>query len=268
VVAERVLLQDTVTGSINLLTDALEMLDPELFRYQTDVKLLMAEVCGALGIERDWQLSSAASLCLVGLVAVGKRPDAGREPLDEATLAEVAAIGGRLLRHGPRLAPIAGMIRRQREPGRLPISLATLAPRADGEQVGAQLLRYCVDLAREKRGGGTKGDGVSQPRSVAVERLGASGLYDPRLTTALTTGRAAVAAAAARLTRRTIPVGELAEGMIPEIEVRATDGTLLLPAGVPVSVLSAARLRNVAGQGRAGRTVTIREELDAPVIAA
>jgi CheY-like chemotaxis protein len=270
VVAERVLLQDTVTGSIRVLTDALEMVNPGLFQYQADVKLLMAEVCGALGLERDWQLSLAASLCLIGLVAVGGRSDAGPGSLDEATLAEVAAIGGRLLRHIPRLAPIAGMIRRQREPGWLPIALAALVPRPDAEQVGAQLLRYCVDLAREKRGNGPGGDGVSLPRSVAIDRLSTSGLYDPRLTTALTKGRgaAAIAAAAVRFVRRAIPVAELAEGMVPENDVLTTDGALLLPAGLPVSELAAARLRNLARTGRAGPTVTIREELDPLVVAA
>jgi CheY-like chemotaxis protein len=248
VTAERVLLKETVTGSIRLLADALEMSDPELFRYQTAVKTLMAEACAAVGVERDFQYAIAASLCLVGLVTIPRR--GGSCAITEETLEAVAATGGRLLGHIPRLASVAAMVRAQREAGDLPENLRSTT-RPEVERMGAQLLRFCVDLAREERGVGS--------RATALRALAESGAYDARLTAAMLE-RCRAAPAGPTHVVRTIPIGSLAVGMVVDEDVKRHDGVLLLSGGQAVSELSIARIRNVARQGDIRATVNIREE--------
>ena len=118
VTAERVLLRETFAGSIKLLVEAIELSNPSLAALQSSVKNLQQEVCSALGIPRDWQLMIAGSLSLLGLVTI---PDLKlSEAIPNETLKSAAVLGHRLLNHIPRLASVATMISRQRDPGLLP----------------------------------------------------------------------------------------------------------------------------------------------------
>ena len=70
VTSERILLRETLTGSVKLLCDALEMGNPFLGSIQMSVKKVHADLCTAMGITRDWQMAVASALCLIGLVTI------------------------------------------------------------------------------------------------------------------------------------------------------------------------------------------------------
>jgi putative two-component system response regulator len=151
VTAERVLLRDTLTGTVKLLADALELANPELFAFQSAVKGNYIDLARALGVPLDWQFTVAGTLCLIGLVAVPGL--SGDELLSDDALLLAAVTGGRLLAHVPRLAGAAAVIERCRERVALPDPLLPVT-RDTSDAIGSQMLRFSMDLTRElKRGG-------------------------------------------------------------------------------------------------------------------
>jgi CheY-like chemotaxis protein len=246
VITERVLLRETLTGSVRLMADALELTNPFLASVQSTVKKVHQNLCVELGVPRDWQMTVASSLCLVGLVTVpGLKKD---EAVSDESLDLAATLGHRLLKNMPRLGPVAEMIRRQRELGSLPAELSSPTPQTT-EIIGARLLRVCVDLARENRRSG------SIPE--AIKELTSSGAYDPRLMPALTLACAAEASAAGGIAQM-LPVKELQPGMEADSDILSSEGILILPKGLALSELSIASLGNYVGRGLLAPMIKVR----------
>ncbi len=253
-VAEKTLLRETVTGSIKLLADALELCSPVAMAHVSQVKRTLAQVSGPLGIQPDWQLSIAASLSLIGLITIpGLSSDT---EITEPQLAQAATVGSRLIGHIPRLAGVAAMIAKQREPGDLPADLTSTAP-ADVERLGAQLLRFSVDLARAERLAGSRREGVGA--------LTMRGQHDRRIIDVL---RAIEGDAAAVTVPVPIAIDQLVPGMLVEHEVRTSNGMLLISRGQILSDVGITCLRNFSGLGQIGDTVIIRTEPPPPVLKA
>ena len=61
VTAERVLLEETLHGSIRVLTDILSMMSPRVFGRATRVKQLVDELAGGIGLPDHWPILVAAS---------------------------------------------------------------------------------------------------------------------------------------------------------------------------------------------------------------
>jgi DNA-binding response OmpR family regulator len=247
VTAERVLLRETFTGSVKLLLDALELSNPRLASLQSAVKKTHAETCSALGIARDWQMSVASALCLIGLVTV---PGLNRDDaLSDESLQMAASLGHRLLSNLPRLSAVAAMIQGQRKLAMLPTDLHSMSATAI-EIAGAQILRFSVDLAREQIRCKSQVD--------ALQSLGKSGAYDPRLISALLPQDDSPAAPPRKIVR-TVPVKALEAGMELDTDICRTDGTLLLSGGHHLTELSVVSLRNYSSQGLIVGSATIRE---------
>ena len=246
--AERTLLRETVAGSVRLLGDALEVSSPVAMAYVSSVKRTVAGLCHQLSIPTDWQLPIAASVSLIGLITIpGLTPGAD---ISDEQLALAAAVGGRLVGHIPRLAGVAAMVQRQREPGDLPADLTALAA-ADLERAGAQLLRFAVDLARAERRVGSRRDALA---TLAMLRQ-----HDARLVAAARAADGGGDAAAAIPTLR-LSLAQLAPGMVVVEDVRTAANTLLLSGGQALSDVSIACLLNFAQRGQVGPTVTVRNE--------
>jgi len=246
VTAERVLLRETLAGSIRLLVDALELTHPPLAVLQSMVKQTFNEICPAIGLPRDWQMTVAGSLCLIGLVTVpGIKAD---EAVSDEALESAACLGSRLIGNLPRLGSVAAMILRQRNAGMLPAEISSLSPTSI-EEAGAQALRFCVDLAREQQRVGS--------RAAALRTLDASQRYDSRLIAVVSASIDQVeAASVAELLD--LPIEQIAPGMELATDVKRNDGTLLLSSGQVLTELSVAKLRNYARDGVIPSQVKIR----------
>jgi CheY-like chemotaxis protein len=247
VTAERVLLRETLAGSIKLLVEALELTYPPLGILQSMVKQIHNEICAAIGLPRDWQMTIAGSLCLIGLVTVpGIKAE---EAVSDEALEAAASLGNRLIGNLPRLDSVAAMILHQRDAGMLPVEISSLSPKSI-EEAGAQSLRFCVDLAREQQRVGS--------RAVALRNLEASKRYDPRLVTVIGSSIGEVEQAAAVTAVLELMIEQVSPGMVLANDVKRKDGTLLLSSGQPFTELSIARLRNYARQGVIPNCVRIR----------
>lgn len=246
VTAERVLLRDTLTGSIRLLVEALELSKPAIFAQQACVKHVVVELYTALKLPRDWQITAASSLCLLGLLT---EPDLlCAHAASEELLEQCARIGASLLANIPRLSTVAAMVRRQREEGILPSvfdsrDLQTL------ELVGARVLRFAVDLVFARARTRTQAD--------AVQQLKARQSYDSRLCDAAQTLDALVSVGP-RFVTSEIPTTCVQPGMVLVNDVIREGGTLLLARGHTLSPMAIEILLNCAARGLLPERLTVK----------
>jgi ActR/RegA family two-component response regulator len=247
VTAERVLLRDTLTGSIRLMVDALELADPLVGTVQSKVKQLVNELCAQFRLPYDWQFMVAGSVCLIGLV--GTQRDKSRLVPIESMLVNAAALGSQLVKNIPRMSTVSNIIARQREVGMLPARIDDHS-RENLESIAARFLKVSVDLAFACRAGMTHG--------AAVEYLASTGHHDPRIIDALTQIPSAGVYAGSTWIAREIKVAEIKSGMVLENDLTRFDGTLLLSRGQPVSELAASNLRSQAMSGLLTNTVQVR----------
>lgn len=239
--AERVLLRDTLTGTIKVLTEALTLTDPEAAAWMTGVVRNMAALTEAIGAPNEWRFSMAARLSLVGLVALRDTDDG--DPLGEDSLRDCAACGAKLLRHIPRIQSAINIVSRQREAGPLPSPIDPHHPES-GETLGARLLRLSVDIERAAHGRIELDDLLKEldaDPSPAAKTLGG-------VCRKLLSESAASVTPRARTRREMVMVSGLRPGMRVEADVlsKSGDRRLFLAKGAELNDVTIERLRKLS----------------------
>lgn len=167
---ERSVLRDTLSGCVKMLVEAATLRDPRAGQIIESVRGNVMLLSKGLHIE-DWRFGLAGNLCLVGrLVTDGTGDFHG---MTEAQLQECAQRGAAFIKMIPRLAQVAEVVRRQREPGPLPAGADWST--VDRVVAAARVVRYAVDFERALHA--RQGD-----RARAIEDLAASPVkYDQTL---------------------------------------------------------------------------------------
>jgi CheY-like chemotaxis protein len=234
--SERELLQRTLTGAVDVLTDVLAMASPIASRRTGRVRSVVRATADLLGLDDDWRLPVAAMLSHLGCIALPAHVlecvDAGR-PLEPAELAmwrghpEVAQ---RLLSRIPRLEDVARWVGAQ-PTGVLAADAAGPAP---DDATAAVLPAVAAFLVHH--------DERTAPRD-AYRLLVASGKYpEPVLEAVLT----AVAQQVPQGVPAELAVRDLRPGMVIHGDVRTTTGMTLVREGERVTEALLARLANFA----------------------
>lgn len=244
VMAEVELLEKTLSGSINLLTDLLSLLDTESFRRTESVRTASRAAWKALGKSPSWELDLAATLCPIGNVTLPPHVLAkvrGGQPLtpEEAALMDrVPEIGARLLGNIPRLEGVAQMVLHQakRFDGTGPPAGDVAEQRIP---LGARVLKVVDDML------GLEEQGLS--RGVALTRMAVRrGWYDPQvLSAAVACFRHPVTEPlAGRVASLEIPVRQLRSGHVLAAHLLSPDGRMLLSAGIRLTDAHMERVRH------------------------
>ena len=235
--SERVLLEQTLTGSVEAMVELLGHLDPEALRRAQRVMVLVRRAASELGLLDLWHLTVAApmsQMALLGLPApVLERRRRGK-PLTEKeeqqvfeSYAAMSDVIGRI----PRLEPVGEILR----------SLGT--PAGEGERVplSVQLLRGVIDLVEALDQGIEAG--------VVLERWRGSGSgLEPAVVEALGTVVARNEAFSLQHRQvRQLPVHELRLGHLLVSPIRTHSGRTVLPSGVVLDTLHLECIRDMAG---------------------
>jgi DNA-binding response OmpR family regulator len=236
VTSERELLQNTLTGAIDVLTDVLSMASPGASQRTERVRTVVRVAAEMLFLQDDWRLPVAAMLSHIGCIAVpGAVLDqvaAGQElePAERAMWRSHPLVGQRLLERIPRLAEVARWV------GSQPTSQA--AADADGEpdpDVSGNLLPAVAALLLHH-------DAGIAPRD-ASRQLAHSGRYP-------TAVLEAVLAAVGHTIPRGLPVEMrvqgLRPGMVIDEDVQTSGGLVLVRQGERATEVLIARLTNFA----------------------
>jgi response regulator RpfG family c-di-GMP phosphodiesterase len=243
--AERELLQDTLNGSIRVLTEILSIVDPESFGRGSSLRESMQELARTMGIPDTWELELAAMLAQIGHVTIPpailakERTGQILSEVEQEMMDRAPQIGHNLLANIPRLKSVAKIVLYQKKHYD-----GSGFPRnsIEGAQIplGARLLKVLIDVAQDEFGGLTRAKALE----VMKQR---EGCYDPAvldaafLCFASSTQTRRVQRAACSLLARDLRVGQILLS-----DVLSGNGTLLIKAGNWISETILERIVNFA----------------------
>ena len=230
--SEKVLLNKTLKGAVNLLSDILGLLNPDSFSDSTRVKQHVDTMVKSLALKDSWHYDLAAMLSQIGLVALPpdlvKKHTSG-EKLSQAEKQRFAShpeIGARLLKHIPRLELVADMVARQQDS----VPQLDFEGNLDNRQkgvLGGQILKVAIAFDQLL----TQGKDETAALAVLKENPEA---YDPLLVETLAAG-----IQRQKLEVMTLPIDQLQPGLIIDQPINTEAGLLLVAKG---QVLSQAML--------------------------
>ncbi|HEX4844842.1 MAG TPA: HD domain-containing phosphohydrolase [Geothrix sp.] len=223
VMAEKELLEQTLTGAINLVSELLAGVDPLSFTRSQLVRSQGARIARRLGCEDAWEVEVAALLAPIGRITLtaGVLQAAGNRPGAASLLASLPEVGARLLDPIPRMQGVARIIRYQGK-GFDGSGLPVDDIQGEAIPLGSRILKVLWDFSELAQ--------TRKSRAVALEELRLRPrAYDPRVLSAL--GESLASPPPARATA-TVRVGDLQVGMCLAGEVLTSDGSLVLPTGL------------------------------------
>jgi CheY-like chemotaxis protein len=233
ITAERVLLEQTLHGSIKALTDVLALLRPVAFGAASRIKRIVCEIADAMQIVERWQVEVAAMLCQLGSITLPETPEK-TTPSSDAQRAQSSVLAEQLLASIPRLEAVRGIIAAATRPHETVVAeTKTPDPQTALVVRGAAILRSAVEFeALETRGNALE---------IAFEILRSQrGRHDPAVLDALAAARKGASAD----TVEELPVSALRPGMVFAEDVRLVSGPLLVARGGEVTASFLARAAN------------------------
>lgn len=237
--AEKELLQNTFVASVNVLTDVLDALRPDVVEQSHRIDAVMRACEEALGFCGNWQYRMAARLSLVGLALQPATQQAQFEQLRPCDpecgrlLKEATATTARLIERIPRLQGLVEILR-------FPVTGKMQFTAHDVEQcspaLGATLLRIATHWTMLMAGG-------NHPMSSLV----ALQLAFPQLPAAIADALLTLEGNDALDAPEKVALDDLAVGMVLADDVLSEDGAVLLRSGrrLTLAIIEKLRLHNV-----------------------
>ncbi|MFQ5556702.1 MAG: response regulator [Acidimicrobiales bacterium] len=225
---ERELLDQTLSGTVTMLTEVLGLVSAGAYSRAIRVDKIVNGLCHALGRGIDWDLGLAAKLSQVGCVVVPD-VDAGAGGIDSRH----AVVASELLAQIPRLEPVAHMIRHQLDEG--PSVTAKRRSEYTDAELNAEILRVAIRFDQLTAAGATRqaarkaiASMASPPPSFLLEALrelkpGTDSMVELRTT-----------------------VNQLAAGMQLTSDVTACNGPKLASTGMILTPVLISRIRTFA----------------------
>jgi response regulator RpfG family c-di-GMP phosphodiesterase len=244
--AERDLLEKTLSGAVRTLWALVQLTLPVLALRSGAIRDIVLWITRRMEVKDPWQYELAATLCLVGCIAL---PDdvfvraycgQGLSSDEDQMFRAHPERGARLLSDIPRLEVVAEIIRGQQ------MTEESSAFMEESRQ-GAQILHLALELDRRIY------RGVSCKYALAELRL--LGRFDPRMLEAL----AEYSPTRAEFEVRRLPIGELRSGMALDKDVTSKDGNLLIfKEGTVLTETWIERLENFAKARGAQELLDVR----------
>jgi FixJ family two-component response regulator len=242
VTTEQELLEETLRGSIRVLTEVLSAVDPISFGRAMRVHRYIEHIASKLAMSDSWRLEIAAMMSQLGCVTLDNETieaiHAGREitPEQQARFDAHPSIAHDLLSKIPRMEPVAWMIAHQND------SAPVMEDNSDRElaettQAGARILGAASAFDRYLQRGFSKADAAKEIRTRYSD-------LDPKIADYLTE----VDADKFMITR-TCAIEDLSAGMVLQQEVRTNTGMLLVSKGQEVTIQIIFKLKEVLEKG-------------------
>lgn len=230
--SEKVLLEQTLRGSIRALSDILALSNPTVFGRSNRVRQTVCDVASQIGVADTWSIEVAAMLEPLGIITLSPdlvekldRPSIPLTPGESGQVAEVPRISAQILGRIPRLEPVLEILN-----GVCPSPLY----RPESVPIGSRILRVASAFDAFRSRGYTA--------SLAIDELRRDGHgYDAGVLDALE----GVVEAAGDEDVMTIPICDIEVGMIFADDVRLPNGALFVARGYEVTRGLVERARNL-----------------------
>ena len=252
VTAEKELLRGTLRGSIQVLTEALSLANPEAYGRANRIKALTRRLAKAAGIPLTWEMDLAAMLSHIGCMALPRlvleKIASGKQltPDEQRLYNSHPAVGAGLIEHIPRLERVAQIIGKQHD--RYDVCSA------EGCDLNASILKIATDFDL------LEGRGMA-PADIIGNMSKDAGCYDPVLMAALET---AVGRDAGYVLKR-VTLAELEVGMVLEEGIFSDQGLLLLAKGSEITDMALQRMKQASNSFQVVEPLTVRVAKQASV---
>ncbi|HLK48762.1 MAG TPA: HD domain-containing phosphohydrolase [Bryobacteraceae bacterium] len=231
ITAERELLENTLRGSIGVLSEILGLVNPQAFSRAQRIRRYVQHIVESLNLPDRWQYELAAMVSQIGCVTVP--PDTlekfykqqSLSAAEQKILSEQNQVGHNLLAKIPRLESVAQMVAQQN---------ASWSEPSDAVKTGAQLLKVASACDEQVMRG--------VPFGVALSQMAGSREYHQLFVTALQR----LEMEEAKNETRWLKLAQLKPGMIVAAGIYSQTGLLLLAKGQQVTDSAMARLNSFA----------------------
>jgi response regulator RpfG family c-di-GMP phosphodiesterase len=236
VMSERVLLEQTLVGSVRALTEVLGLVHPEAFGSSARQHERARNVAAHLQVTNAWHVEVASMLSHVGYVAlpndllVKLQRGSALDAIERGMMARVPEVIERVLSLIPRLELVQEILKHQTSAFVGNDERGLVSQQAI--PVGSRILKALSDLAIEE----TRSPNVAVALAILRTRRAQ---YDPAVLDAI----AVVCAPHAPETRE-VCLREIKVGMVLASDVFTKGSVLLVARGHPVTAQLVARLRN------------------------
>ena len=245
ITAEKDLLQNTLSGSVKLLTDILSLIDPVSFGATMKLRDPIRNVAKELGIANPWDIELAVMLSNIGFVTVPStvtaklRKGISLSEQERELIQKIPTIGSSLISNIPRLEVVAQIVLYQNkhfDGAGYPVDSVS------GEKIpiGARIVKVLKDLLQHEARG--------TPRVTALTKMtGRDGWYDPNILKAVIRllGAEGMPAPSKEETKiYEVKSDQLFIGQTLLSNVETLDGVLLITAGTCITETLHERLVN------------------------
>lgn len=230
IMAERVLLQRTLLGSVHALIEVMALDNPQAIGRAMRVRRRVRDIARSIGLRTVWPVEFAAIFSQLGIVSLRgelrKKIYWGTELEDDEQLALSRSIDAivRVVGKIPRLEPAIAILR--------PMS----APATADDVVEVRIIRAAILLESAEAQGLTIEDAVTFLRGFG-DKLGADVLDACDGKRDLATPRTSI---------RAIALSKLAEGMVLACDLCTSEDILLVPRGLKLNGSTLQHIRNFA----------------------
>ncbi|HOQ89122.1 MAG TPA: HD domain-containing phosphohydrolase [Candidatus Hydrogenedentes bacterium] len=254
VVAERELLERTLTGMVAMLTEILSWTRPEIFGLVMNLRGFARSIASRMNVENLWELELAATLCPIGYLAlpheIVHKKERG-EPLTEEetrSLESVPSIGHDLIVNIPRMERVAKVVlyhdKRYDGSGYPPDNVA-----GEAIPLNSRILKVALDYTRLRESG--------RPRFECVQEMKQrTGWYDPAVLEALGAGSAEAPRREVRVAQ--VYACDLKPGMTLADPIVTDSGLKLMSAGTVLTEPMLVRFRKYLETNRVKEPIVIR----------
>lgn len=253
--AERMLLEQTLHGSIKMLTEVMAIANPVAFGRAQRIKHHVSALCDKLGLRERWQVEVAAMLSQLATFALPPETlekvyyGAELSAEEQAMLERSPDVTEQLLSNIPRIEGVRAILAAHQKPYKVPENAAEQS--AEQALLGrlTQILRVAVDFDALEAQGLSSANALTALKGRAEE-------YDPEVLAAL------LSQYAQRKDGdqiRDVSIAALRTGMVFAADVKMATGTLFVGRGYEVTPSFLERIRNFrAGSVREPLKVLIR----------
>lgn len=238
--AEQTLLEQTLHGSIKMLTEVMSITNPVSFGRAQRIKQHVTGLADKLELAERWQVEVAAMLSQLATFTLPPETlekvyyGAALSGEEQAMLERAPDVTEQLLGHIPRLEAVREILAGYSKPYKKPERPAELSHEQQQAQRWTQMLRVAADFDTLEAQG--------QSVAIALTTLkGRADQYEPQVLTAF------LAMFGTRKEGdkiRDISVGALRSGMVLAADVKMATGTLFVARGYEVTPAFLERIRN------------------------
>ena len=235
--AEKELLQQTLMGSITVLSELLSQANPTVFSTGQRIKRYAAHAAKKMELPNIWQIEVAALLAQIGCISLPsdvmnkKYAGLALDEEEERMWRDYPEIGARLLDKIPRLEGVTTIIRLQQK------NFDAFDDELTGREfeevlAGAQILKAVIDLDLLLHRG-------YRLRKAIIELEEQPGKYNPEILNSL-----ADVPIRRHLQPISLAIEDITVGMVAGEDITAKNGTLIIPEGQKITWSSLQGLYN------------------------